>query len=71
LRLPDDPMIKGLVLYSRRGDSIQWQKVRVLPISTELLIPNLMVDNFVFAIATIDERGNESLPVYPASLIVR
>jgi hypothetical protein len=70
-RLPDDPRIKGLALYSRRGDSIHWQKARMLPISTELLIPNLMMDNYVFAIATIDDKGNESLPAYPASLIAR
>jgi hypothetical protein len=70
-KLPDDPRIKGLVLYSRRGDAIQWQKARALPVSTELAIPNLMMDNYVFAIATVDEKGNESLPVYPTATMGR
>jgi len=70
-KLPEDPRIKGLTLYTRRGDSINWQKARTLPVSTELTIPNLMMDNYVFAVATVDERGNESLPVYPSATIGR
>jgi hypothetical protein len=70
-KLPDDARIASLVLYRRRSDSIHWQRTRALPKSTELTIPNLMMDNHVFAIATVDAGGNESIPVYPGALLGR
>lgn len=68
-RLPDDPRIKGLALYRRRSDAIHWQKTVVLPKSTELTLRNTMLDNSVFALATFDADGNESVPVYPSALV--
>jgi hypothetical protein len=68
-KLPDDPRISGLVLYSRRSDAIHWQKTKTLPKSTEITLQNVMLDNNVFAIATLDASGNESVPVYPTALI--
>jgi len=70
-KLPDDPRIKSLVLYRRRADALHWQKTEALPKSTELTLQNVMLDNHVFAIATVDANGHESLPVYPTALITR
>ena len=68
-QLPDDPRIKGIVLYRRRADSINWQNSRLYPKCTELTLENVMVDNYVFAIATVDEAGNQSAPVTPRGII--
>ncbi|MCL1908221.1 MAG: M20/M25/M40 family metallo-hydrolase [Holophagaceae bacterium] len=68
-KLPEDGNITGLILYQRRSDSIHWQKTRALPKSTEVVLRDVMLDNYVFAVATIDAKGNESVPVYPASLL--
>jgi hypothetical protein len=68
-KLPADPRIKALVLYSRRSDTIHWQKTKVLPKSLETTLRNTMLDNHVFALATVDADGNESVPVYPTALI--
>jgi hypothetical protein len=67
-KLPDDPRISNLVIYRRRSDTIHWQKTKTLPKSTELTLQNVMLDNNVFAIATVDTNGNESVPVYPTAL---
>jgi hypothetical protein len=67
-KLPGDSRIKGLVLYRRRGDALHWQKTRVLPKSSEIALQNVMLDNHIFAIATVDAAGNESLPVYPSAV---
>ncbi|MCL1894250.1 MAG: M20/M25/M40 family metallo-hydrolase [Holophagaceae bacterium] len=68
-KLPDDDRISGLILYRRRSDSIHWQRTRMLPKSTEVILQDVMLDNYVFAIATVDAKGNESVPVYPTALL--
>jgi hypothetical protein len=68
-KLPEDGRIKGLVLYRRRADSLHWQQASALPASTELTLQNVMMDNYIFALATVDASGNESVPVYPTALL--
>lgn len=70
-QLPEDSRIVGLVLYRRRSDSIHWQRTRAIPVSRELVLQNVMLDNYVFALATVDANGNESVPVYPGALLPR
>jgi hypothetical protein len=66
--LTDDPRIKGVVIYHRRGDQIQWQQTRVLPRQESLVQPGADPDNELFAVATVDGQGHESLPVTPMSV---
>ena len=66
--LSDDPRIKGVVIYRRRGDQVQWQQTRVLPRQENLVLPGVDPDNELFAVATVDDQGNESLPVAPMSV---
>jgi hypothetical protein len=63
--LPADPRITGLVLYRRRADAIQWQKVLRLPKCDSYLLKDLFPDNYMFALATVDAQGHESVPVAP------
>jgi hypothetical protein len=66
--LPDDPRIAGVVLYRRRADGVQWQQNRGFPKSESQVIPGADADTDVFAVATVDAQGNESLPVSPRSI---
>jgi hypothetical protein len=63
-----DPRAAGLVLYRRRADALHWQRQRRLPKSERLVLPGVVPDNEVFALATVDADGNESLPSYPTKL---
>ena len=66
--LPADPRIKGLLLFRRRADGVAWQRIRRLSVSSHLVIPDVVPDSNVFALATVDAEGNESLPVGPTHL---
>jgi hypothetical protein len=66
--LPDDPRVAGLVVYRRRADSVTWQRVTLHPRGDSLVVRNVVPDSHVFAVATVDAEGHESLPVYPGKL---
>ena len=66
--LPEDPRIAGIVLYRRRADGVQWQQTRGFVKSESQVIPGVGTDSDVFAVATVDAQGNESLPVSPRSI---
>lgn len=66
--LPADPRVKGLLLFRRRADGVTWQRVQRLPVTDHLVLPDVVPDSNVFALATVDAEGNESLPVGPTRL---
>jgi hypothetical protein len=66
--LPEDPRIAGVMLYRRRADGVQWQQTRGFAKSESQVIPGVGTDTDVFAVATVDAQGNESLPVSPRSI---
>ena len=66
--LPRDPRIAGIVLYRRRADAVTWQRVTRHPRSEELLLAGVVPDSHVFAVATVDAEGDESLPAHPVKL---
>jgi hypothetical protein len=66
--LPKDPRLAGLVLYRRRADALHWQRVLRVPLGDRLVLKDVVPDNEVFALATVDPEGNESLPAYPSKL---
>jgi hypothetical protein len=66
--LPDDPRVVGLVLYRRRADAVAWERATAYPKASEIALPSVVADSHVFAVATVDAEGNESLPAYPSHL---
>ena len=66
--LPGDPRVAGVVLYRRRADSVTWQRATLHPRGDALVVRDLVPDSYVFAVATVDAEGNESLPAYPSRL---
>ena len=68
LVLPPDPRIAGLVLYRRRADGVAWQRAERFGRTEHLVLPGVVPDSHVFAVATIDAEGSESLPTAPTRL---
>jgi len=66
--LPEDPRITGIVLYRRRADGVAWQQTARFPKSESQVIQGIGTDYDVFAVATVDAQGDESLPVSPRSV---
>ncbi len=66
--LPADPRIAGIVLYRRRADAVAWDRATVYPKRDALVLRDVVPDNEVFAVATVDAEGNESLPRHPSKL---
>ncbi len=66
--LPPDARIAGIVLYRRRGDAVAWQRATRHPRTDSLVLRNVVPDNWVFAVASVDADGNESLPAFPSKL---
>ena len=60
--------MSSIVIYRRRADGVQWQESRNFPKGESQVIPGVGTDTDVFAVATVDAEGNESLPVSPRSI---
>ena len=63
-----DPRATGVVLYRRRADAVTWQRATRLPRQERLVLKDVPPDNEVFAVASVDAEGRESLPTYPSRL---
>jgi Zn-dependent M28 family amino/carboxypeptidase len=68
MKFPEDPRITGLVLYRRRADGVAWQRADAYPRGNEIVVKGTVPDSFVFAVATVDAEGNESIPSPPTRL---
>jgi hypothetical protein len=66
--LSTDPRIKGVVVYRRRADGIVWQETMPFTRVENVVLANAGTDNHVYAVATVDNLGNESLPVAPSKV---
>ncbi len=68
IELPPDGRVAGLVLYRRRADAVAWERAEAYPRTDRIVLEGVVVDNQVFAVATVDAEGNESVPVHPTKL---
>jgi hypothetical protein len=66
--LPSDPRVAGIVVYQRRADAVAWQRATRYPRSDRVTLEGVVPDSSVFAVATVDEDGDESLPAHPSKL---
>ena len=68
----EDPNLAGYLVYWRETTAPQWQYSRFVPAGqTEVTLKNIVVDNFLFGVASVSKEGNESLVTFPSSLIPR
>jgi hypothetical protein len=66
--LPADPRIANVVIFRRRADSVGWQREQLVGKVDHVTLGNVIPDDEFFAVATIDDAGNESLPQAPVEL---
>ncbi len=68
----DDENLLGYKLYWRETTASQWQHSRFVDATfTEFTLENIVIDNFLFGVASVGKDGNESMVVYPTTLIPR
>jgi hypothetical protein len=68
----EDPDLLGYRVYWRDTTAPQWQYSKfVSKDQTETVLKNIVIDNYLFGIASVAKDGNESLVVYPNTLIPR
>lgn len=67
-----DPDLIGYKIYWRETTAAQWQHSRFVDKSfVDFTLENVIIDNYLFGVASVGKDGNESLIVYPTTLIAR
>ncbi|MCL4142698.1 UNVERIFIED_CONTAM: hypothetical protein GTU68_009357 [Idotea baltica] len=66
----DDDLI-GYKIYWRDTTSPQWQYSRFVGKVTDYTLKNIVIDNYLFGVASVGENGAESLVQFPNKLIGR
>jgi len=68
----NDPDLAGYKVYWRETTAPQWQFSRYVDKNlTDIMLENIVIDNYLFGVAAVGKDGNESLVVYPVTLIPR
>lgn len=68
----EDPNLAGYKIYWRDTTAPQWQYARFVGKEvTDFTLENIVIDNYLFGVAAVGKDGNESLVVYPSTLIPR
>jgi len=67
----DDPNLLGYKVYWRDTTAPQWQYSRWVGKDTEVVLENIVIDNYLFGVSAVNKSGNESVVVYPRTLIPR
>jgi Zn-dependent M28 family amino/carboxypeptidase len=67
----EDPRLAGYRVYWRDTTAPQWQHSRFVGAVTEHTLENLVIDNYLFGVASVGLDGNESVVVFPSGLIGR
>jgi len=74
-RLRWDPVVDshllGYKVYWRDTTSPQWQYSKFVGKQTDVTLKNIVIDNYLFGVVSVGTDGNESIVVYPKTLIPR
>lgn len=65
----DDPSVAGYRIYWRDTTSPQWEYSRFVAKQTDFTLENIVIDNYLFGVATVGKDGNESVVVFPGGLL--
>jgi len=68
--VPETVMI-GYKVYWRETISPQWEYSKWVGKVSKATLKNIVIDNYLFGVAAVAKDGNESLVVYPKTLIPR
>lgn len=61
--------VKGYKIYWRDTTSATWDHSRYVGDVTEFTLEGIVIDNFFFGVAAVNEDGHESLVVFPNKII--
>ncbi len=67
----DDPNLAGYKVYWRDTTAPQWQHSRFVGSVNRFTLENVIIDNFLFGVASVGKDGNESPVVFPGSQLPR
>ena len=67
----EDSNLLGYKVYWRDTTSPQWQYSRWVGKNTDVTLKNIVIDNYLFGVSAVSKDGNESVVVYPRTLIPR
>lgn len=68
----EDEDLAGYKIYWRETTAPQWTYSKFVPKgTTDHTLKNIVIDNFLFGIASVSKDGHESVVVYPTTLIRR
>lgn len=68
---PADATVAGYAVYWRDTTAPQWQNRRFVSGVNEYTLEGIVIDNFLFGVASVSTDGNESEVVFPGGLIRR
>jgi hypothetical protein len=67
-----DPNLAGYRIYWRDTDQPQWQRSRFVPAgTTRFTLENVIIDNYLFGVASVGKNGNESPVVFAGQQLRR
>jgi len=69
--IPDNEDLLGYKIYWRDTTSPIWQYSRFVGKETDVTLENIIIDNYLFGVSSVAKDGNESIVVYPKTLIPR
>ena len=70
-KIEEDSNLAGYKIYWRETTAPQWQNSRFVGKVDQFTLEGIVIDNFLFGVAAVGKDGNESLVVFPSSLIPR
>ena len=69
--IAEDSNLLGYKVYWRDTTSPTWQYSRFVGKQTDVTLKNIIIDNYLFGVSSVAKDGNESIVVYPKTLIPR
>jgi len=67
----DNGSLLGYKVYWRDTTAPQWTDSRWVGHDTDVTLKNVIIDNYLFGVSSVSRNGNESVVVYPKTLIPR
>ena len=65
----DDPDLMGYKVYWRDTTAPQWQHSRFVGMVTDYTLKNIVIDNYLFGVASVGRDGDESVVAFPSDLL--
>lgn len=65
----EDEALAGYKIYWRDTTSPQWENSRFVGQVTEFTLEGIVIDNYLFGVASVGKDGNESVVVFPSEVI--